>query len=69
MLLAISVNAIILACDSYRGPKGLKDTIKTVNYTCTIIFCVEFVFKLIGLGLREYFREVPNWLDFLLVSC
>ena len=69
MLIVITINAIMLACDYYQAPDALKDAIKYVNLTCTIIFVIECVLKLFGFGIRKYFSELANWLDFLLVAC
>ena len=68
MLVTIALNAVILACDYYQAPQALKDTIQYVNLTCTIIFIIEFVLKLVGLGMRGYFSDKANWFDFVLVT-
>jgi hypothetical protein len=33
----------------------------------TSIFTIEFVFKIIGLGVKDYARDAWNWLDFAVV--
>jgi len=34
-----------------------------MNTLFTVVFCVEMVFKLIGLGPRKYSRDKINYLD------
>lgn len=37
------------------------------NIVVTILFTIEAVFKLIGLGVRQYFRRNWNRFDFFIV--
>ena len=59
------LNSIILSLEGYVNA---SDSIRNkFNLSFTIIFTVEMVLKLYGLGLSNYFREKMNIFDFLIV--
>jgi len=37
------------------------------NYFFLFVYCVEFLVKIIGLGLKEYFRDETNTFDLLVL--
>ena len=45
----------------------LKAFLKILNYVVTVIFALEFLSKLFGLGFLQYFRNAWNCLDFFIV--
>merc|ERR1719326_1444749 len=51
----------------YRATYVLEEVLDYVNFFLTLIFIVEMVLKLIGLGLRDYFKNSWNVFDFFIV--
>uniref|UniRef100_A0A7S4G4K2 Ion transport domain-containing protein n=1 Tax=Eutreptiella gymnastica TaxID=73025 RepID=A0A7S4G4K2_9EUGL len=67
ILLTVTVlNILVLAADYYNAPEELLQAIFIFNTTCTGIFIVDMVLKLVALGLT-YFKDPYNTFDFLLV--
>lgn len=68
IILVIIINTLCLGMEKYpRFPDEITDTLQTMNYIFTIIFTIEVVFKLFGLGIRYFIREKFNIFDFLIV--
>ena len=63
----ILVNTVFLALEHHNMPKGLSDFLEVGNLVLTIVFAGEMILKMIGLGLREYFRDGFNIFDCLIV--
>ena len=64
----ILLNTITLACDKADPyPKWFSLTLEILNYIFTAIFCLEAVIKIIGMGVRPYFKEAMNKFDVLIV--
>lgn len=63
----IMLNVIVMAARVFDASKSHHDALVALNYVFIVIFAVEAVLKLIGLGPREYFLR--NWcrFDFTLV--
>ena len=58
MMLTITlIDVISLATDHYQAGQGLKDAIKYIGITCTGFFIAEVCLKLVGFGIRAYFRD------------
>ena len=54
--------------DVYLDSKpDLKSFLRILNYVVTVVFVVEFLLKLFGLGFLCYFRNPWNCLDFFIV--
>jgi len=53
--------------DRYPQPNSEKQSLETANLVFTIFFTIEMIFKLIGYGARNYFRDSLNAFDCLIV--
>eukprot|EP00854_Cymbomonas_tetramitiformis_P005080 gene5080-6184_t len=65
-LVIISMNTLCLAMDHYGKSAELESFLYNSNYVLTIMFTVELVLKLLGLGLA-YFFDAFNVFDFVIV--
>lgn len=46
-----------------------QDSLENANDAFTYLFLCEFIMKFIGLGFIEYFSDVTNYLDLIVVIC
>jgi hypothetical protein len=60
-------NCAVLGYDHYGMSESMENVLEALNLTCTIIFCVELVLKLFGLGIHGYFDDSFNTFDFSIV--
>ena len=67
MITAVLVNTIALALDGYRISAYDANVLQSINIFFTYFFTGELTLKLIGLGIREYFREFMNYFDSIVV--
>jgi hypothetical protein len=68
ILIAIIVNTVTLALDAHPSlPKTGLDILQILNYIFTAIFTIEVIFKIIGLGLFEYWKDHFNKFDMIIV--
>ena len=67
ILICIILNFIVVCLDFYRAPANLEQGLEYVHFVLSCIFLVEMVLKIIGLGLRDYFKSKWNLFDFLIV--
>jgi len=51
----VGLNILVLCSEFYNSPKWYKDTLEYANTVFVVIFMVEAVIKLIGLGPKMYF--------------
>jgi len=65
--LLILINTAVLAADRYPIDASEADSLEIVNFVCTILFAMEMVLKLVGLGPAEYVRDGFNVFDALIV--
>ena len=63
----IVLNTILLASDKYPQKKSRIEVLADLNLVCSIIFIVEMVIKLIGLGFKEYVSDGFNIFDCVIV--
>merc|ERR1711988_1388082 len=63
----IMLNVVVMAARVFDAPKAHHDTLVALNYVFIIIFAVEAVLKIIGLGPHEYFLRGWCRFDFTLV--
>lgn len=63
MGLFIVLNTLALAVEHFGMPRWLDVAQDWVNFACTIVFILEMVFKLYGLGWREYVADKFNIFD------
>ena len=62
----VIVNTVIMAMEHHEQAQGLTDFVRYTEFVFTIIYCVEALMKIFGIGLFPYFREPLNRLDFLI---
>lgn len=67
IMACILLNIISMAMSEFNETDGMQMAHKTVNLIFVIIFTVEAVLKLIGLGIFEYFIRNWNKFDFAIV--
>ena len=74
IMVLILASTVILCMDSARLRKsmdptsmGIKDTMQSLNLFFAVVFTIEFVVKLIALGMKGYFCDGFNNLDFFCV--
>lgn len=75
--MVIVVNTIFLALDSHpakkknEGDEDLNDwflgILAYANHFFTLVFVLEVLFKIIGLGLKEFIKEKFNQFDLAIV--
>jgi len=63
IMACILVNMLTMAMEHKGQPDGLTTFIDYSNLAFTAIFTLEFLMKLIALGVRGYFRDGPNVFD------
>ena len=63
MTLAILINTMVLAFDSYPISYETQTYLDFLNMVLSYIFIAEMVIKLIGLGIREYCSDSFNIFD------
>lgn len=61
------VNTLVMAIDHYEMSERLINILYYVNLILTIIFVVEMVIKIIGLGIRDYLRDGFNIFDSIII--
>ena len=66
--LMIILNTLTLGIEFYHMPQILKDILKVFNYIFFTVFLLEMIFKLIGLGVREYVSDSFNCFDGIIVT-
>lgn len=68
ILIAIIINTVTLALDAYPElPGWALNALQILNYIFTTVFSIEVIFKMIGLGLFEYWRDHFNKFDLIIV--
>eukprot|EP01059_Diplonema_ambulator_P029985 TRINITY_DN5005_c0_g2_i1.p1 TRINITY_DN5005_c0_g2~~TRINITY_DN5005_c0_g2_i1.p1 ORF type:complete len:1825 (+),score=590.46 TRINITY_DN5005_c0_g2_i1:71-5545(+) len=68
LMLCITIaNVVMMACDHQGASEGLLAAINNTNLIASWCFLYEMIFKMIGLGLRKYFRDGYNIMDCVLV--
>ena len=45
----------------------LKEVLRVLNIFFAVVFVLEFILKLIGLGFTTYFSSAWNWLDVAII--
>lgn len=63
----IVLNTIVICLDYVNKPKVLGDVLDNFNIAFVLIFSLEAIIKLIGLGFSQYFREKWNLFDLIIV--
>lgn len=63
MIFLVVLNTIVLSIDHYGISTDLNTVLSNINTTFTCIFLGEMVLKVLGLGVKNYFRDVMNYFD------
>ena len=63
MTVCVLTNTIVLAFDRYGIPESEEKTLRDFNLAFTIIFMIELVLKLFGMGVHKYLSDSMNYLD------
>ncbi|KAL1455036.1 hypothetical protein WDU94_009157 [Cyamophila willieti] len=63
----ILINTLTLAMKFYRQPKFYTDILDHLNMFFTMVFALEFVFKLAAFRFKNYFSDAWNVFDFVIV--
>jgi len=63
----ILINTATLSMDSYSQRQSEAEVFEIINFLLTLIFIIEMVLKLFGLGLREYVADSFNRFDAVIV--
>lgn len=58
ILSCIFINTITLSLDKYPIDFDYYNNLEKINNVCTLIFLVEMIIKLLGLGMRSYILDI-----------
>ncbi|KAG2448926.1 hypothetical protein HYH02_006274 [Chlamydomonas schloesseri] len=67
-MLLIFLNTIFLSLEYHNQPHSLTKALAVSNLTLTVLFTIEMVLKLFGLGFWDYIRDGFNIFDALVVT-
>ncbi len=60
-------NSLILSLDAYDNKPSTIEFLVWANKSFTVIFSIEMILKLCGLGVKDYLRDEYNLFDGMLV--
>ena len=60
-------NTISLGVTWYNEPKSVTYITIALNYFFSSVFILEVILKLVGLGIKPYFKDNWNRFDFIVV--
>ncbi|KAG2432797.1 hypothetical protein HXX76_008531 [Chlamydomonas incerta] len=67
-MLLIFLNTIFLSMEYHNQPDSLTKALNVSNLTLTVLFTIEMILKLFGLGFWDYIRDGFNIFDALVVT-
>jgi hypothetical protein len=67
IVIIILINTLIMAIDHYDISDRVQNVLYYINMALTIIFVVEMVIKIFGLGFRDYLRDGFNIFDSIII--
>ncbi|OMJ79316.1 hypothetical protein SteCoe_20697 [Stentor coeruleus] len=67
MSLLVALNISVLASDHYGIDGKTQSALANINNVCTLIFFIELILKIVGLGITDFVRDFMNDLDFCIV--
>ncbi|KNC46856.1 egg laying defective protein 19 [Thecamonas trahens ATCC 50062] len=67
IIAAIVLNTVALSLEYPNAPRKLKDVLFWVNIVFTVLFALEMVLKIAGMGLRRYIADRFNVFDAFIV--
>jgi hypothetical protein len=62
------VNTILLSLDKYPEDYTLNKRVEIINLALSLVFFIEMLIKMIGLGCRGYFFDGYNIFDAFIVA-
>lgn len=65
---AIVANTLLLAMDHHPMEPGFSAFLEVGNFVLSVVFIIEMVLKLLGLGLIDYCRDSFNIFDAVIVG-
>lgn len=68
VVVLIVANTVVLAGDRHPMDETLQTNLEIVNFILTMLFTLEMILKLWGLGPKEYAREAFNLFDAFIVT-
>jgi hypothetical protein len=68
VLLCIFLNVLLLTMDGYGISARLAFYIQLLSTIFTYVFIAEAVFKIVVMGLIDYFSQFSNVFDFFVIS-
>lgn len=63
----IFLNAAVLGIGTYELPQSTADLLRMIDHACLIYFAIEVGLRIVVLRV-DYFRNVWNWFDLLVVA-
>lgn len=63
----IIIDIIVLSIDNYPLSKKYTYIIETIDFTIFLLFCVELLLKSLSYGIKIYFKNPFNCLNFILI--
>ena len=67
MLIIVLINSIIVIIGFIDSNEARGELYDTIDYWFIIVYIIEFLLKIVGLGIFGYFRDNWNKLDFILI--
>ena len=65
--MCIILNTIVLGFDGYPAKVEVSIFIEHINMFFILIFVIEMILKMIGIGFKMYFKDAANIFDFIVV--
>ena len=67
MLTIVLINSIIVIIGFIDSNEARGELYDTIDYWFIVVYILEFLMKIVGLGIFGYFRDNWNKLDFVLI--
>lgn len=67
IMTVIAINVFFMSLYHYDMDSELNDSLEISNYIFVVIYIIEFLLKIIGLGGRYYFASSWNKFDFVIL--
>jgi len=67
VLFLILINSLVLSLYYYEMPDSLLNVLDNINVALTVAFLLELILKLLGLGLKDFFKQPFNIFDAIIV--
>jgi Ion transport protein len=64
VFLIVTANSVILSFSGNLFDESYGSTFELINDIFTYTFLLEFIVKIIGIGIKEYYFDITNFVDF-----